>query len=216
MANNNLIKLVYYGDYKITTIIDDNTNVWFKAKDIADILEYKNTDQAIRVHVHKNNKKKCSEIVNDERLLQLKNNTNNYKNIIFINHGGVEHLLINSNKPNSIDIAKKLGINVLQKIPTKEQEIICNLKKVLDENSIKYQPQYPINNKYKVDLFLLDANIAIEIDEYGHKNYNNEDEKEIENIIKQKYKLLRFNPDDANFCIFKMIGIILREFYAKS
>lgn len=36
--------------------IDDKLNVWFKAKQVAQILKYKNTDNAIKRHVNENHK----------------------------------------------------------------------------------------------------------------------------------------------------------------
>ena len=36
--------------------IDDKLNVWFKAKQVAQILKYKNTDNAIKRHVSENHK----------------------------------------------------------------------------------------------------------------------------------------------------------------
>ena len=41
---------------EITTYIDKQQIIWFKAKDVADILGYKDTDQAIRKNVSTENK----------------------------------------------------------------------------------------------------------------------------------------------------------------
>ena len=37
--------------------IDEECNVWFKAKEVAQILEYKNTEKAIKRHVSENHKR---------------------------------------------------------------------------------------------------------------------------------------------------------------
>ena len=44
----------------LTSYIDNKQNVWFKGKDIAQILGYSDTDQAIRKHVSENHKIKHS------------------------------------------------------------------------------------------------------------------------------------------------------------
>ena len=43
---------------KFISYIDDKFNVWFKAKQVAQILKYKNTDDAIKRHVSENHKRK--------------------------------------------------------------------------------------------------------------------------------------------------------------
>ena len=43
---------------EITSFIDEKLIVWFKAKDVAQVLNYKNTEKAIQRHVSENHKKK--------------------------------------------------------------------------------------------------------------------------------------------------------------
>ena len=43
---------------KFTSYIDQKCRVWFKAKEVAEILGYKNTVDAIRKHVSENHKRK--------------------------------------------------------------------------------------------------------------------------------------------------------------
>ena len=44
------------------TVIKDGDEIWFKGKDVADILGYKDTDKSIRNHVDVEDKKKMSEL----------------------------------------------------------------------------------------------------------------------------------------------------------
>ena len=44
-------------EIELTSFIDDKQNVWFRGKDVATILGYSDTNQAIRWHVHENYKK---------------------------------------------------------------------------------------------------------------------------------------------------------------
>lgn len=41
---------------KFNSYIDDKLNVWFEEKQVAQILKYKNTDNAIKRHVSENHK----------------------------------------------------------------------------------------------------------------------------------------------------------------
>ena len=43
---------------KFNSYIDNKCRVWFKAKEVAEILGYKNTDDAIKRHVSENHKRK--------------------------------------------------------------------------------------------------------------------------------------------------------------
>ena len=45
---------------ELTSYIDKQQNVWFKGKDVAKILEYQDTNQAIRKHVSENHKRKIN------------------------------------------------------------------------------------------------------------------------------------------------------------
>ena len=44
---------------EITSYIDKQQNVWFCGKDVAEILGYKDTNQAIRKHVDNEDQKSC-------------------------------------------------------------------------------------------------------------------------------------------------------------
>ena len=43
---------------KFNSDIDQKCKIWFKAKDVAKILGYKNTEKAIKSHVSENHKRK--------------------------------------------------------------------------------------------------------------------------------------------------------------
>ena len=51
-SNNNNFKV------KITAHIDDEQNIWFKGKQVAEILRDVDTNQAIRKHVYSEDKRK--------------------------------------------------------------------------------------------------------------------------------------------------------------
>ena len=41
---------------KLNSYIDEKCKIWFKAKEVAQILGYKNTEKAIKSHVSENHK----------------------------------------------------------------------------------------------------------------------------------------------------------------
>lgn len=67
--------------------------LWFYAKIIATILEYKNTNSAINKYVSKNNKTKYEEI---KRYSKYKYNIQDHA--IFINEAGMYELTLKSSK----------------------------------------------------------------------------------------------------------------------
>ena len=57
----NLIEKKFFNEelgIKITSFIDEKLIVWFKAKEVAQVLNYKNTEKAIKRHVSENHKRK--------------------------------------------------------------------------------------------------------------------------------------------------------------
>lgn len=93
----------------------------------------------------------------------------------------------------------------------KEKEY--KLKKVLYETfngiiPLRYQVKC---GKYFID-YVIGENIAVECDEYGHSNYNYQNEIEREKYITSKgYKIIRYNPDGED-SIFELINRILNTY----
>lgn len=64
-------------------------------------------------------------------------------------------------------------------------------------------------DKYFID-FVINDNIAIEVDENGHASYNKENEIKRETmLINNGYKVFRFNPMKEDMLVF--IGEIIQE-----
>lgn len=66
-----------------------------------------------------------------------------------------------------------MKISLNEKIIQKETQIIYQLTKSLATSGIKYSLQYFIKiglQDYRIDLYLPDFKLAIEIDELGHKD----------------------------------------------
>lgn len=79
---------MYFNTKEIIFILDENNNPWFKAKNIAEILDYFDLDQAIEKYVENDNK-----MIIDE-------------SIIYINKAGM-YSLISSSKKKEAKMFKK-------------------------------------------------------------------------------------------------------------
>jgi hypothetical protein len=82
--NDKPIKYFYYND-----------QVYFKGKDIATILEYENTKQAIRINVNFDDRIKINQLLESE-----------HPNTVFINESGFYSLILASKKPEAIQFKK--------------------------------------------------------------------------------------------------------------
>ncbi|MFM7989330.1 MAG: hypothetical protein ACKPKO_59450, partial [Candidatus Fonsibacter sp.] len=91
-------------------------------------------------------------------------------------------------------------------------EIIGFLQGVLLEMMIPFEFQKNVNN-FRIDLYLPDQKIAIEIDENNHADRDPLYEIEREEYIKKKLgcKFIRINPDAENFKLSSWIGIIMKN-----
>lgn len=86
-------KAELFCDQKIDIIICSES-IWFKGKDIANILGYKNTKKSIIDHVKEKNKTPLKNLYNRGNDLDFL--TNNQKNTIYINEAGLYQLIMKS------------------------------------------------------------------------------------------------------------------------
>ena len=64
---------------------------------------------------------------------------------------------------------------------------------------------------FRVDLYFKEHNIVVECDERGHSSYDEEKEEDRKLAIREIFQdpvVIRFNPDEPFFDIFKVIGKI--------
>ena len=87
-------------------------------------------------------------------------------------------------------------------IHKKEMKLYNILNQAFGENYI-IQKQVSCGN-YRIDFVI--NNIAIECDEFGHKNRDVIYERERQNYIeKQGYQIIRYNPDDDTQNVYKLV-----------
>jgi len=182
---------------------------WYRAKDVAIALGYKDTKQAVRKNVIIDNKRRLNELKSQAKL------DCNDANTIYINEAGLRSLIIKSQLPTALDLATQLGISVETRYVRKETEIVGFIQDVLTQMMVPFEFQKNVNN-FRIDLYLPDQKLAIEIDEHNHADRDPSYEKEREMYIKAQLgcKFLRINPDSEGFKLSTCIGRIMKEILA--
>ena len=182
---------------------------WYRAKDVAIALGYKNTKQAVIVNVIIDSKRRLSELKPQAKF------DCNEANTIYINEAGLRALVIKSQLPTASDVATQLGISVETRYVRKETEIVGFVQDVLTQMMVPFEFQKNVNN-FRIDLYLPDQKLAIEIDEHNHADRDPSYEKEREMYIKAQLgcKFLRINPDSEGFKLSTCIGRIMKEILA--
>ena len=111
-------------------------------------------------------------------------------------------------------MSAKSGIKVETRYIRKELEIVGFIQEFLTTLNIPFEFQKTVL-RYRVDLFLPMHNIAVEIDEGGHadRDQNYEEQREQQITAYLKCKFLRFNPDEPNFKISRCIATLTHHMF---
>lgn len=138
---------------------------------------------------------------------------NRLQNVDVINKNGLFITLQNSRKPKAVEIAAKLGLNII--IPFKEQQTINTIINAIS-GIIRYELQYKINNFF-VDMYLPDLKIVIECDEFNHCKNNKQKEVQRQIYIEEQLDctFIRYNPDSSDFNIGNIINKIFLMYLSK-
>ena len=182
---------------------------WYRAKDITTALLYKDTKRAVQLHISIDNKRRLNELKPQAKF------DCNAANTIYINEAGLRSLVVKSQLPTASDIATQLGISVETRYVRKETEIVGFVQDVLTQMMVPFEFQKTVNN-FRIDLYLPDQKLAIEIDEHNHADRDPSYEKEREMYIKAQLgcKFVRINPDSEGFKLSTCIGRIMKEILA--
>ena len=136
-----------------------------------------------------------------------------YPNTVLLKEAGVLEIVMKSRKPQALELAKALGINIhKQKFLSKEQETISIIMQVF--KGIKMIDQYTVDN-YRIDLYFPKHKLAIECDEFDHADRDIEYEVKRQNHIEEKLgcTFICYNPDAKRFDLFEVINRIIRAIY---
>lgn len=183
-------------------------DVWFCGKDVAFILGYKDTKDALRKHVGGDDRKSIGSIFEEVGLLFPDNNR--VSKTVYINCRGVSTLVSRSrtvkNKKTFLEwLDKNFGINYcIAKKLYREEQFISNIEEAFAH--VQSAKQFRVGS-YKIDIYFPAFKIAVECDEFGHADRDKDAEREREAFIRDNLgcKFVRFNPDSPTFSIFKVI-----------
>ena len=107
MENNKIIIKDYF-ESKVTIILDENNTAWFKGCDVATILGYGNSREAMKKPIDMEDKKKMKEIMPSCGVTSLISQPHT----TYINEKGLKSLVCKSRMSKSIDLAKLLQIDI--------------------------------------------------------------------------------------------------------
>jgi len=183
---------------------------YFVGYEITSLLGYKNPAEVIKNNVSKSNQ------IEFRNYPGIKDPEINPKAILISRDGAIE-ILIKTRKRISPDVAyilKKFNIETTnRKCLTKEQQTLSAITNVFKTE--KFEDQFKIGTYY-LDLYFNDYKIVIECDENGHADRKPWRERERMDYVNDKLKIndshwIRFNPDEHDFDISRVIGRIYRK-----
>ncbi len=195
-------------DHKVHQVSLDGTP-WFRGKDVAMLLGYSNTNQALSKNVDNDDKRQLCEVCSSALAAGAQRNG---MKTIYINEAGVRRLVVKSQKPQASELAKQLGINEETRYLRKEIEIVGFIQEMLTQTMIPFEFQKSVAS-YRIDLYLPSQKLAIEIDENNHTDRDPSYERAREERIQEELgcKFLRINPDASDFKLSSCVGRIMRE-----
>jgi very-short-patch-repair endonuclease len=191
--------------FKIHQVVVDGVP-WFRGNDVAKILGYSRPRKAIDDHVDDDDKMKLGEFAPHACA------DANDRKTMYINESGVRRMVLKSQKPQASQLAKQLGIKEDTRYLRKEIEIVGFIEEVLTQSLIPFEFQKRVAN-YRIDLYLPNQKLAIEIDENNHADRDARYEETRERRIKRELgcKFLRINPDANDFKLSSCVGRIMSE-----
>lgn len=140
IANNGSIsKTLRCNECDIMVIRDHDNNYWYHAKQIATILEYGNTADAIIRHVDNEYKKSFADM-----MIGIPDHQNVHPKTVFIDDSGFIQLISRSKKPEAVELWKKITKEILPtlfrtgnyEMPITESDINRINKSFYDDNML--------------------------------------------------------------------------------
>lgn len=198
----------------LTTIINENNEVFFLAKDVCKILEFRDSNELTR----RLDDDEYFKLSYEESKFLFKENKINSSGLIFITELGLYTTINRTNKWSSnkkiqfLNWLKSYGLFDKIKIYSPvESEFLCELEKALEPFDLNFERQLFCKG-YKIDAYIKHLNIAIEFDENSHQYYSPEKEIERENIIKNELKCKFIRVSDKNTNSYN-IGLVLKSIF---
>jgi len=183
---------------------------YFVGYEIAALLGYKDTNKTVRNNVSKSNQLEFRDYPG------VKKPKLDPRTILISRDGAIEILLKTRKRisPDVLHILKKFNIDTTnRKCLTKEQQTLSTITDVFKTE--KFEDQFKIG-PYYLDLYFTEHKIVIECDENGHADRKPCKEEERMEYVNLELDIddshwVRFNPDEKDFDIAKVIGKIYRK-----
>lgn len=165
-----LIEHLEFDDQHKLMILWENDEPFFKAREIAKILDIKNVSTSIK------------EFNGDEKVIRQLISPGGKQNTLMFTKKGVIRLLQKTRKEIPPSLLEYFSIKEHRFMPA-ETDFCLNIQTAFED--LEWIPQYPVG-KYKIDLFNIEHLIALEFDESHHSNEQNR-KKDIEREFDIKY-----------------------------
>ena len=185
MENNKIINKEYLQS-KLTIILDENNKAWFKGGDVAKILGYGNSREAMKKRVDVEDKKKMNELKVSCGVTLV----NSHPHTTYINEPGLYTLAFGSRMESAKKFKKWVTNEVL---PSIRETGSYTVKKEVDDNQLKLR-----EIQYKEYLILMEQGNCAKLKQaYQDRLYNEisggksstekEYSRDIETILKEEF-----------------------------
>ena len=161
MENNKIINKNYF-ESKVTIILDENNTAWFKGCDVATILGYGNSREAMKKHIDMEDKKKMNELMPSRNVTPL----NSQPHTTYINESGLYSLVFGSRLETAKKFKRWVTKEVLQSI---RKTGSYTVKKEVDDVQLKLR-----EIQYKEYLVLMEQGNCAKLKQAYHDRLYNE------------------------------------------
>jgi prophage antirepressor-like protein len=161
MENNKIIIKDYFQS-KVTIILDENNTAWFKGCDVATILGYGNSREAMKKHIDMEDKKKMNELMPSRNVTPL----NSQPHTTYINESGLYSLVFGSRLENAKKFKRWVTKEVL---PSIRKTGSYTVKKEVDDVQLKLR-----EIQYKEYLVLMEQGNCAKLKQAYHDRLYNE------------------------------------------
>jgi len=217
MSNLALVKSEMFEDVLCDFWKNENEDIFMTSEQLGKALKYSTPRESVNKLVSRNEYLKDIDFSGEVAIFATDGKL--YNTRVFTKQGIIEVCKISCvSNFNKINILKQLNIpnkiiKLLLNIPNQlmKQNKLYDILRITFENTYDIKKQIKIG-KYIVD-FIINENIIIECDEFGHKDRNKFYEKTREQFLSNLgYKIIRYNPDDNDsYNVFKLINNIIRN-----
>lgn len=171
-----------FGSQKLRIVLDEKENPWFIAKDIAEILEYSDSQAMTR------------KLDDDEVGTCTDNSSGQGRNMVIISESGLYSCILTSEKEQAKPFKRWVTSVILPSIRKKGYYSVKDISKLIEEENQKYEKQLEtINtdiNKYFISL----SNIP----EFREYNSLLSQKKGIVDMITENNKAIKINARHKN------------------